>query len=111
MRHESFDYELVLADDKTTATSIVAYQYPAGAGLRGVLWSASKRVWISAPAIVSDLFQDEPDSPPTRTVDRAVAEQIARDVLQTELPSEAALTELCDEGERMGWRFGPPADR
>jgi hypothetical protein len=105
---DNFHYELVLAGDETI-TSILAYARPPGSGLRGALWSVPDREWISAPAVVSDLLYDETDPASTRTVDRATAERVAREVLRTELPSEQALTDLCEEGERMGWRFGPPS--
>jgi hypothetical protein len=108
MASDTFEYELVLTDDETAATSIIAFQEPVNDGLRGVLWSVPRRQWIYAPAIVSDLLYDDSDPVPTRTVDRAAAERAARDQLGTELPSEDTLAELCAEGERMGWRFGPP---
>jgi hypothetical protein len=108
MASDSFDYQLVLTDDETSATSIIAYQETVSDGLRGVLWSVPRRQWIYAPAIVSDLVYDDSDPVPTRTADRTTAERVARDELGTDLPSEEALTALCAEGEQMGWRFGPP---
>jgi hypothetical protein len=108
---DNFAYELVLADDQGTITSIIAYKELPGVGLRGVLWSVPDQKWISAPAVVSDLLYDESDPVPTRSADRTTAERLAHEILRTELPSEQALTELYEEGERMGWRFGPPSER
>jgi hypothetical protein len=107
MTTDSFDYKLVLTDDRAAATSVIAFQETMN-GLQGVLWSVPRRQWIYASAIVSDLLYDDSDPVPTRTADRATAERVARDELGTELPSEEALAALCSEGERMGWRFGPP---
>jgi hypothetical protein len=59
---------------------------------------------------VTRLLFDDMEQERTRNVDRATAEQIARDSLQTELPSEPALQEMIDEGKRMGWEFGPPRE-
>jgi len=106
---DGFAYELVLADDQETITSIIAYAERPGSGLRGVLWSVPDRRWVSAPAVVSDLLYDESDPVTTRSADRATAERVAREVFQSELPSEQALIDMCEEGERMGWRFGPPS--
>jgi hypothetical protein len=106
--HPSFDYELVMMDDRATVTSIIAYQERARENLRAVLWSAPRQEWIYAPAIAADIFNDEEDPIPTRSVDRATAERLAEDVLKTRLPSEDALVAISLEGERMGWRFGPP---
>jgi hypothetical protein len=43
-------------------------------------------------------------------VDRATAERIARETLDTELPSEETLSAMCEEGDRMGWSLGPPEE-
>lgn len=106
MNDREFAYD-ALRDADGTTTSIIAYQERAGAPFRAVIWSVPRQRWIFAPAIAADALYD--DDPQTDAIDRAAAEQIARDVLHHELPSEAALLVLCEEGERNGWSYGPPA--
>lgn len=108
MIHPSFGYELVMTDDHETTTSIIAHQERPHEGLRAVLWSSPHKRWIYAPAIAADILDDDGDPLPTRTVDRATAERVAEEALKTKLPSEDDLITLSIEGERMGWRFGPP---
>jgi len=110
MPRQDFAYQLVLAeDDPETITSVIAYQASSTSGMRGVLWSVPNRAWIYAPAVIADILYDDLDPMPLREVDRQTAERAAREALKNELPSEAALVQLCEEGERMGWRFGPPS--
>jgi hypothetical protein len=103
-----FLYDLVLANDRHTTTNVIVYQERPGQGLRGVLWSETSHRWIYAPAIVADILYDDDDPTPTQAADRATAEVAAADALRTELPTEEELGALCEEGERMGWRYGPP---
>jgi hypothetical protein len=44
----------------------------------------------------------------TQDIDRSAAEQLSRDALQTELPSEETLLAMFDEGQENNWRLGPP---
>ena len=108
MTDEGFAYDLVLADDHQTTVNVIAYQERPGRSLRGVVWDNQIRRWIYAPAIVADILYDDSDPTPVRALDRAAAEKAAVDQLQTELPPEGTLATLCEEGERMGWRYGPP---
>ena len=107
MTDPEFAYDVLMTEDGTT-TSIIAYQERIGESFRAVLWSVPRQQWIFAPAIGADVLYDDDDPRRTEAVDRAAAEQIAVDVLHHELPSETDLIALCEEGERMGWRFGPP---
>ena len=109
MTERGFAYKVIMrSDDRSTVTSMVAYQAPADHPLRAVIWSVPHREWIFAPHTVSRILYDDMEQDRGRTVDRSTAEQVARDVLHTELPSEAVLTEMSDEGERNGWNYGPP---
>jgi hypothetical protein len=105
---KSFAYKAILrSDDRSTITSLVAYQ-PGNQALRAVLWSVPRRQWIYAPDLAAPILYDDQQLDRGQPVDRQTAERISRDVLRTELPSEADLTEISDEGERNGWNYGPP---
>ena len=108
MTQNDFAYKIILrSDDRSTITSLVAYQ-PGDHALRAVLWSARRRQWIYAPSIAAPILYDDQEQDRGRPVDRPTAEQISRDVLRTELPTEQALTEMSEEGEANGWSYGPP---
>jgi hypothetical protein len=105
----AFGYnQLLMSDQSGRVASVFAYQSPPGQGLRAVMWSGRRKAWIYAPAIVAQYLFDDDFQDRTQEIDRPTAEQISREVLSTELPSETTLTEMCEEGERMGWRVGPP---
>jgi len=55
------------------------------------------------PMLYDDKYQDR-----RKQIDRNTAEQIALETLRTELPTEAVLQTMVEEGERMGWTYGPP---
>lgn len=99
---------LLKADESGVESSVLAYQTVGGGTLRAVMWSGRRKMWMYAPAIVGAYLYDDDYSDRTRLIDRAEAERIARDVLRVELPSEEVLMGMCDEGQRMGWRTGPP---
>ncbi|GAB2580524.1 hypothetical protein Aab01nite_57100 [Paractinoplanes abujensis] len=102
-----FGYDVLLTDDGTP-TNIIASQETPGSPFRAVLWSVPDRRWIYAPAIAADILYDDDDARRTEAIDRTTAERIAAENLRSELPSEETLLVLFAEGERMGWRFGPP---
>ena len=104
-----FDYRAVLKSDMSgEITSLIAHQVSSNSPLRAVIWSVPRKAWISAPAPAARFLYDEQYFDRTRKVDRPTAEQIARDLLHTELPSEQTLRAMIDEGDRMGWDYGPP---
>jgi hypothetical protein len=104
-----FDYRAILkSDDPNRIVSIVAQLIEASRPLQAVLWSVRRKDWIYGPGPAARFLYDEQYWDRVRTIGRQEAEQIARDVLQTELPSEERLQEMCQEGERMGWTYGPP---
>ncbi|MBM2616922.1 hypothetical protein JIG36_15290 [Actinoplanes sp. LDG1-06] len=105
----TFAYKAVLrSDDPSVITSMIAYQAPGDAPLRAVIWSTPHREWIYAPYIASRVLFDDMEQHRSRPVDRQTAEQIAMEILHTELPDETTLSEMSDEGERNGWNYGPP---
>ncbi|BCJ53283.1 hypothetical protein Asp14428_47580 [Actinoplanes sp. NBRC 14428] len=109
MTDKPFDYQAVLkADMSGTITSLIAYQVLPDSPLQAVIWSVPRKDWIYAPALAVPILYDHKYQGRTRVIDRLVAEEIAREVLRVELPSETALLEMCQEGERMGWEYGPP---
>jgi hypothetical protein len=109
MSTRKFYYKAVLkSEDSERVTTILAYQRGDSGRLRGVKWSAVRRRWEYAPAIVSPYLFDPEYQELAEQIDRTTAERLAREVLQSELPDEAALTAMFDEGEENGWDFGPP---
>ncbi|WP_127499161.1 hypothetical protein [Actinoplanes solisilvae] len=109
MTQHNFAYKAILkSDDRSTITSLIAYQAPGDQRLRAVIWSVPRQQWIYAPNIAAPILYDDQEQDRGRPVDRQTAEQISRDILHTELPAESTLTELSDEGERNGWGYGPP---
>ena len=104
-----FDYRAVLKSDMSgQVTSLIAHQVTAQGPLRAVIWSVPRKAWIFASAPAARFLYDERYFDRTKPVDRPTAEQIAREALQTELPTEETLRTMTDEGIQMGWENGPP---
>lgn len=111
MADEEFHYQAVLKSDQSgTITSLIAYQVGLDEPFQAVIWSAPRRAWIYAPALAVPMLYDDKYQDRTQVIDRATAEGIARENLGTELPTEARLMRMCEEGEQMGWEFGPPRE-
>lgn len=106
-----FHYKALLTSDETgDVTSVLAYYVPLEQGLQAVMWSGRRRTWIYAPGIVTAYLFDDDYQDRTRSIDRAEAEHLARDIAATELPGEPTLLDMCAEGDRMGWTLGPPRE-
>jgi len=88
-------------------TSVIAAWIDGDRPLRAVIWSRLDDSWIYAPAIAAARMYDDQYRDTITPIDRATAEQIARDHLGTTLPSEEALVRIRDEGERSGLAWGP----
>jgi hypothetical protein len=109
--HPEFHYKTLLKADLTgQVTSVLAYHMPLDRGLQAVMWSGRRKAWIYAPGIVTAYLFDLEYQDRTQTIDRTRAEQLARDILHAELPSEETLQAMCEEGERMDWVLGPPRE-
>jgi len=109
MTDVEFDYtEVLKTDTSDVVVNVVAHQTISNSPLRAVLWSSLHHAWIFAPGPAARLLYDDRNFDRLRGIDRATAERAAREQLQKELPSEAELQTICDEGERMGWDNGPP---
>jgi hypothetical protein len=104
----TFAYQAVLSEDETTITSLIAYQAPARSKLRAVIWSVSRKIWTYNPGVAAGILYDDQEQKLIRPVDKASAERIARENLATELPTEETLLAMCEQGEEMGWVYGPP---
>ena len=103
-----FSYKTITKSDETSEVgSIMAYRFSEKRTLQAVLWHTRRKMWMYAPAIGIGYLNDFEYMDRTEQVDRPTAERIAQD-LGIELPSEEALTAMCEEGERMGWKVGPP---
>lgn len=111
MSDPTFYYKAVLhTDGSGRVTTILAYQPLKDGRLRAVKWSAPRRTWEYAPAIVSPYLYDPEYQERAEQIDRATAERLSSEFLKSELPSERTLTVMFDEGQRMGWDFGPPLE-
>jgi hypothetical protein len=101
-------YKAVLhSDGSGRVTTVLAYQPLKDGRLRAVKWSVPRQAWEYAPAIVSPYLYDPEYQEYAEPIDRPTAERLSHE-LQSELPDEQVLTEMFDEGQRMGWNFGPP---
>ena len=104
-----FGYLAVLKSDMSgETTSIIAHQTADDGPLQAVLWSVSRRRWIYAPALAVRFLYDDQYRDRSKRVSRQEAESIAEHNLGVLLPSESQFRELCEEGSRLGWDFGPP---
>jgi hypothetical protein len=111
MTDTTFGYQAVLKSDLSgTMTSLIAYEVQSHRSLRAVMWSVPRKAWIYAPAIAGTLLNDPDYQERVQRLDRAQAESLAREILQSELPTEQTLAEMFDEGQQMGWDFGPPRE-
>ncbi len=111
MDHSDFHYKTLLDSDlPNQVLSVLAYQMPLERGLQAVMWSDRRKAWIYAPAIVTAYLYDPEYQGLTKVISRHRAEQVAREVLKTELPTEVVLQEMCEEGDRMDWIIGPPQE-
>ena len=109
MDETKFDYRAILKSDESgQIVSIVAQLIEVSRPLQAVLWSVPRKAWIYGPGLAVRFIYDDQHWDRVRVVDRPEAEQIARDSLQTQLPSVEHLLEMCQEGERKGWTYGPP---
>jgi hypothetical protein len=111
MNDPAFYYKAVLhTEEHGRVTTVLAYQPLEEGRLRAVKWSAVRQAWEYAPAIVSPYLYDPEYQEFAEPIDRPTAERLSREFLQSELPNERVLTEMFDEGEAMGWDFGPPRE-
>jgi hypothetical protein len=109
MTDQKFGYQAVLKSDMSGAvTSLIAYQVILDNPFQAVIWSVPRKAWIYAPGLAVPMLYDDKYQDRRKQIDRTTAEQIARETLQTELPSEETLQLMVEEGERMGWTYGPP---
>ncbi len=109
MTNLGFSYRAVQREDGSgEVTSLIAYQVPREAPIRAIIWSAPRRAWIYAPGLAVRFLFDDQYQERSRIVDRTTAEELAANVLSTELPSEMKLQEIADEGQRLGQNYGPP---
>nr|BFE66982.1 hypothetical protein GCM10020092_002830 [Actinoplanes digitatis] len=109
MTGTEFAYRTILKSDESgTITSMVAHHIDVARPLQAVLWSVPRKAWIYAPGLAVRFIYDDQLQDRVQVIDRPTAEEIARDVLRADLPTEASLMRLCEEGERMGWTYGPP---
>jgi hypothetical protein len=111
MNGGGFGYQAILKSDMSgTVTSLIAYEVQNYRALRAVMWSVPRKAWIYAPAMAATFLFDPDYQERLRPLDRAEAEHVARETLRSVLPTEQTLLEMLDEGQKMGWDFGPPRE-
>ena len=111
MTDTEYGYQAILKSDMSgTVTSLIAYEVQNHHSLRAVMWSVPRKAWIYAPAVAATFLFDPGYQERIRPLDRAEAERVAREILQSVLPTEQTLLEMLDEGQKMGWEFGPPRE-
>lgn len=104
-----FAYQAFLeSKESPRVTSLIAYRAPAQGQLQAVMWHAARKEWIYAPAIAAGLLFDDAYTDETVLVDRSTAEAMATEYLRSSLPNIETLRQMCAEGEKMGWEYGPP---
>jgi hypothetical protein len=109
MTDQKFGYQAILKSDMSgDTTSLIAYQVIQDNPFQAVIWSVPRGAWIYAPGLAVAMLYDDKYQDRRKQIDRITAEQIAQEALQTELPSEETLQTMIEEGERMGWTYGPP---
>jgi hypothetical protein len=109
MTDQEFAYRAVLDPEMShQVSSLIAYQELNDNPLRAVIWNLRREAWTYSPEPAARFLYDDRYFDETKEVDRPTAERLAREVLHTELPSEETLQAMCDEGQRMGWTYGPP---
>ena len=91
-----FDYRVLYRLNQPDQISTVfAWRNLIGSPLEAVMWHGKRRQWICAgPILVREIFDDLNQERSGR-VDRPTAEQLCRQTLGTELPSEAELDRIC----------------
>lgn len=109
MTQAEFGYRAVLKSAMSGAvTSVIAYEVQSTAPLRAVMWSVPRLTWIYAFHQAGTFLRDPNYRERIRGIDRAEAELIAQERFQSALPTEETLLSMFEEGQRMGWDFGPP---
>jgi hypothetical protein len=101
-------YQAVRSSKKDMVTSLIAYEMLMRAPLQAALQSVPWEGWIHNPDTGATFLFDPNCQDGIRQTDRAVAEWIARKILQTELPPGHALLEMFAGGKTMGWELRPP---
>jgi hypothetical protein len=97
---------LMLETGSPAVTSLMAFTDKES--FQAVMWHATRHEWIYAPGIAVGLLYDDEYADEQITVDRPTAERLAREHLQTELPSVETILAMYEEGARNGWTYGPP---
>lgn len=99
-------YQALLDMDEAEIVSVIVYRVEEDRPLMAIEWSSRRSQWIYAPGLVSRFLYWDQDR--VQTIDRGEAERISRELLGTTLPSEEQTMAMFEEGERMGWTYGPP---
>jgi len=107
-----FGYDVVYKTYQATSpkeiSSLIVTWVESEAPLKAVIWHASRKEWMYAPAIAAARLFDDQNLDSHDPVDRPTAERIVREHLGADLPTETDLHRMIEEGHRTGHVWGPP---
>jgi hypothetical protein len=86
------------SDVSDRPSSLIAHLVTLNGPVQAVVWNIQSADWTFDPSTAAAFLYDFDFFEKRFKVDRARAEQIARDNLQTELPSEGDLRAICTAG-------------
>lgn len=104
----TFDYYVLYKRNTTQAGNLIAAWMGEDVPLRAVMWSHEHQEWVYAPATAAVRLFDDRFQEMFARIDRRTAEQIALERLESPLPEEDTLRQICLEGQRLGHQWGPP---
>ena len=94
-----FGYLAVMAFDMSgRVTSMVAHLRVSEGPLQAVIWNVQQKAWQYNPKNAARFLYDDRYFDRGRRLERPEAEQVARDILHTDLPSDEELRRICAEG-------------
>jgi hypothetical protein len=74
---------------------------------QAILWSPPDQTWIYAAAVAAQRHYDDQYQETVRPVDREAAEEIARMALNTDLPDETMLVQMCQDSKTTDLIWSP----
>ena len=91
-------YALLSRDGSGRVVNIAAHLQVSEGPLQAIIWNVQLRAWTYDPEVAGQFLLDDQYFDRRTVIDRSAAEQIAREILHTELPSDAELREICAAG-------------
>jgi len=86
------------ADEPDQTTSLIARLRVSEGPLQAVVWDTRSSAWRFSPGMAAHFLYEASNFQRSVSLDRPSAEDVARNHLGTELPSEEELRKICAEG-------------